>query len=221
MEFFSPDDVRRVVAYLTKVVNVHGTAHVEIEFRLGRKTAAAAAGGGGFDPGINADLWRRILAGLETNPNWYGVDRSETVDYYNDRKERVTFDTATHRTRTVRKTRLAPPLDIVTSRGPFDVRVSACKEVPVAAPPRPPDETCRYRRHKRRTSFRHEFWSFDLTEVRPGAGVQHQDDDAGAVYEIELELADPGQLELTSLDYVAEYALLLCQDMVRLSGVKD
>ena len=42
MEFFSPDDVRRVVAYLTKVVNVHGTAHVEIEFRLGRKTAATA-----------------------------------------------------------------------------------------------------------------------------------------------------------------------------------
>lgn len=89
----------------------------------------------------------------------------------------------------------------------FQVRCSIAieKQVPLRV------VNSRLTRRKQRRRYVYKCWAFDLTEV-----VSNTDVDTEETYEVELELLDTGMLFERTMDSLAEWGLLLTEDMVRM-----
>jgi hypothetical protein len=208
---FSEDDIVQMSKVIYDLLCAKKTSkNVELEFRLGSIRPRA------FDPTINRDIFLRAVDGLKTNPAWDAVEESHAVDYASKDGVRVTHDVARNAWSAMRKRKLC----YHDAKGrSLDVRISMSTETPMTVPHPMPAPTMI--REKRRTSFFHKFWRYDVTEVRTNPR-ESIDDDREATYEIEIELTDPsriiGQPE-AYVHYIVRYGLMLCQDVMKLAGV--
>jgi len=191
---------------------------LEVEFRLGKKTKDTSA----FDPHISAAFWSGIKRALESNPRWQGVMQTSTVDHILSSNTRLTRCQTTGDATAVRKTRVMS-LDIEVPDCPLDVRLSISTEVPMGQWPAgvqlPPSlaataSTKSLVRAKRRDSYLHNGWRFDLTRVERAAS-DNADSDEAEVYEVELEM-DPMLLLKKPVDQLARHGLLLAQDLLQM-----
>jgi len=211
MDFFTEDHVADIVGALG---HLQSQTPLELEFRLGQIR------GRRFEPALNPVVFENVLGGLRTNPRWAKITESHTVDYCTAKGQRITHDVIQGSWSGMRKTKIFTK----TLKGTFlDVRVSAALETPSPAPPGPPADGGLLVREKKRTSFFHRFWRYDLTEVTTHADrgpSKDLDEDRKVTYEIELELVDPGEIIGKPNDYVAyvvRFGLMLCCDMIKLS----
>jgi hypothetical protein len=201
------------VAKSLSALDPHGH-HLELEFRVG------VMRGQRFDPGINVTLFENIKEALRTFPRWKAVTQSHTIDYtLRGTGERLTYDVDRRAWSSITKVKKGY-VDVSTAAGcPFTIRVAmATEEVKVLGErAQPLDVVCK--REKKRTSFEHKFWRYDITEVQQ-CRPSDKDDDKGVTYEVELELTDPSQIVGKPPDYVhyiVHYGILLCSDVIRLS----
>lgn len=234
MDFFTPVDAARVTDDLIRCVRARPPNHApfELEFRLGTVRKE-----GRFDPSINETVYKNILTGLKSNPSWARVEESHTIDYYlkhdsarpghdsarpaYDSGARLTHDVDKDAWTATKKTKIANYT--LSSSKTLDVRVSLAEESDGDAPRGPDLRNAILVRDKRRTSFSHKFWRYDITEVVTKTDLSRQsDEDRKTIYEIELELTDPMQIELKGREYVlyiVSYGLALCCDMMKLARV--
>ena len=105
------------------------------------------------------------------------------------------------------KKRLAN-VDSDTNQGPWSIRASVSLE---ELDTTPAPIALKYSRNKRRWSYRHRCWSIDLTRVQ--SNLPNDLDSDQDVYEIEVELVDPGILFQRSLDNVVVWGWQIAQDM--------
>jgi len=213
MDQFDIEAVREA-ARLVFVATRSLEENFELEFRLG------SAGPRAFNPSINRDLFLRALDGLKSNAAWDRVEESTTVDYF-AKDLRITHDVAKNSWSAMRKRRMFAK-DVLNKEGKFDVRVSFATETSMPMPVTIPE--CAMIRNKKRTSFFHKFWRYDVTEVatRKSSKNVDIDDDRAATFEIEIELTDPARIAGQPPDYVEyvlRYGVMLCQDVIRLSGI--
>lgn len=210
MDQFDIDAVREA-ARLVFVATRSLETDVELEFRLG------SAGQRRFSPSINRDLFLRAIDGLKTNPMWDRVEESTTIDYFS-KDFRITHDVAKDAWSAMQKRKMFSK-DVVNKEGRLDVRVSLATERSVPMPKTIPE--CSMIREKRRTSFHHKFWRYDLTQVSTRKSSADIDDDRDVTFEIEIELTDPARIvgqPMDYVEYVLRYGVMLCQDVIRLSG---
>lgn len=227
MDFFKPVDAARVADDLIRCIQTRPPIRgLELEFRLG-----TIRGERRFDPSINETVYKNILAGLKSNPGWARVEESHTVDYYvrdsggarpaHD-NVRLTHDVDKDAWKTTKKTKIAQ--HTLPSSKALDVRVSLAEETDQPTVAADCDVSAAFLvRDKRRTSFTHKFWRYDITEVVTKTDLSRQsDEDRKTMYEIELELTDPMQIEHKGREYVlyiVSYGLALCCDMMKLARV--
>ena len=214
MDQFDIDAVReaaRLIFVATRSLN----KNIELEFRLGSMGSRA------FNPTINRDLFLRAIDGLKTNSSWDRVEESTTIDYFaSSGSLRITHDVDKDSWSAMRKRKILSR-DFSNKEGKLDVRASLATEQSMPMPKTIPE--CSMIREKKRMSFYYKFWRYDLTEVatRKTADKIDIDDDRAIAFEIEIELTDPSRLADQPLDYVEyvlRYGVMLCQDVIRLSG---
>lgn len=213
MDQFDIDAVReaaRLVFVATRAVE----KNIELEFRLGSAGASSP-----FSPAINRDLFLRALDGLKTNPAWDRVEESRTIDYFASAGNlRITHDVGNNSWSAMRKRKVLTN-NFINKDGKLDVRASLATEHSMPMPKTIPE--CSMIRDKKRTSFYHKFWRYDLTEVATKKSAIDIDDDRNVAFEIEIELTEPSRLvdqPLDYVEYVVRYGVMLCQDVIRLAG---
>ena len=176
--------------------------HVEVEFRLGK------LGQQGFDAHVPASLFHAFTRVLQSNPKWDAVQELHSVDTYT-RGVRVSTMLPEKTVVAVRKQRVCN-IDVAMPDSPLDVRMSVSTEVP--APVLPGPDVGRQSRVKRRTSYLHGGWQFDLTRVQRGSSP-NEDSDEEEVYEVEVEMQWKCFLR-QPVTYLAHQGLLLVQDLL-------
>lgn len=221
MDQFDIDAVReaaRLIFVATQSLN----KNIELEFRLGSMgNQTDRWSSRAFNPTINRDLFLRAIDGLKTNSSWDRVEESTTIDYFaSSGSLRITHDVGKDSWSAMRKRKILSR-DFSNKEGKLDVRASLATEQSMPMPKTIPE--CSMIREKKRTSFYYKFWRYDLTEVatRKTADKIDIDDDRAIAFEIEIELTDPSRLADQPLDYVEyvlRYGVMLCQDVIRLSG---
>ena len=94
---------------------------------------------------------------METNPRWESVERGDITDYF---VADIRYTVGS--TKAIRKKKLAQ-LDFRYKNTPFDIRFTISSEEPVAKTM--PISEANYVRKKKRTTFRHKFWNYDISKV--------------------------------------------------------
>lgn len=202
-------------AALASALKTYGHQRLELEFRLGHRTA-----GGRFLPGVSQAAWEALKARLDASSGegkpfrLVITDTRELISDDGSGGKYVVDNTGAARPHWVHKQRLWD-LDADTGRGPWCCRTSASLEV--VDPPQcqgPPPASHRFERHKQRWSYRHKCWSFDLTRV--ASNLPHQLDNDGLSFEVEIELADPTELFARPMPEVLEWGGTLVGDVCRM-----
>jgi hypothetical protein len=164
--------------------------NVEIEFRIG------VIESGIFRPGLlSEDFFNKIKKLLDSNPNWTYKHSNTTEEHINDGIVQV------GRIKT-KKTKMYT-CDFSFENTPYDFRVSVSEENRTTEKMKPGGVI----RHKKRDSYTHEDYRFDLTYV-----IQEDNGVSIKQYEFEIELLN---LENdTSNVYRAHSALLKLRDII-------
>lgn len=177
--------------------------HLEIEVRLGRIIGTK------FVAGITEGQFAAVERTLSSNPKWTSVIRQEFIDCYGKVGRLRTSNTGRDVTAAIKK-----KLYVCDIRGKcgIDVRFCISQEIPL-----PVHEFQRmpFEELKERTQRIHKFWSFDTTRITKGASLD-KDSDSKVEYHAEVELMDVSRIRQTSSQYIAEYALLLANDLIKM-----
>lgn len=194
-------DERRVSESLAAALEkVRGMPDVEVECRLGRIVS-----GGRFVAGVPAEAFDRVRARLSSNPKWSSVIERRFHDVFAGGK-RIRFFEDNGKVECVRKEKLFV-LDVPC--GKVDVRLCISREIP-----EPPPRAAlggKPARWIQRLSMRHKMWSFELSHVAQSE-ARDKDDDRHETHEVEVEMVEP--LGSYPSKYIADYAVLLCKDLV-------
>jgi hypothetical protein len=151
---------------------------IEIEFRLGRKTAQK------FDTNVGQEAFERILKALGKYTGWESTSRGVFTVYYGDKNKRITVDEATDESVAVIKTKVEA-LDFAFSDRPFDVRLGVAKETPYEQG----EEEMTSVKTKTRWSFVRKNLSIDMTQMQ--GDPDDKDSDEESTWHIEFEIINP------------------------------
>jgi hypothetical protein len=154
---------------------------VEIEFRLGRKTAQK------FDTNIGQETFQKLLKALGKYDGWESTSKGTYTVYYGDKNKRITVDEATDESVAVIKTKIEA-LDFELSDKPFDIRLGVAKEKPYEQD----DEEMTSVKTKKRWSFVRKNLSIDLTQMQ--GDPDDKDSDEDSTWHVEFEIVNPKDL---------------------------
>jgi len=175
---------------------------VEIEFRLGRKTAHK------FDTNVGQEAFEKLLKALGKYDGWESTSKGTYTVYYGEKNKRITVDEATDESCAVIKTKIEA-LDFALDDKPFDIRLGVAKEKPYEQD----DEEMTSVKMKNRWSFVRKNLSIDLTQMRGDPEDKDADDDS--TWQVEFEIVNPRDLgdrdKLFALMYKV-FDLLKCLD---------
>lgn len=206
MEFIDAKHMRSIA----EAIDAHKNApHIEMEFRLGRII------GHKFVTGITENQFLAVERQLGSNPKWSSVIHQEFIDtYFKDGSRMRCYDKGTHVERVMKRKLFV--INIPGKTG-IDARFSISSETPID------DESgCAsyvnvpYKELKQRLQRVHKFWAFDTTRVIKGASSTDKDSDEKVDYHVEVELLDNSRIQQTSAKYVAEYGMLLTNDLIKM-----
>jgi len=154
---------------------------VEIEFRLGRKTAHK------FDTNVGKEAFDRLFRALMKYDGWESTSHGSYTVYYGEHNKRITVDEATDESIAVIKTKLEA-LDFQLSEQPFDVRLGVAKEVPYEQT----EEEMTSVKMKKRWSFVRKNLSIDMTQMQ--GDPEDKDSDEDSTWHVEFEIINPKDL---------------------------
>lgn len=171
----APRHVADLTRHMRRAVTRYGHSCVELEWRIGHRQ-------GSFRPGVGEEAWTRLKHALDASPAF-----EPTFKHSCERMGGATNIKCVDGTAWVHKRRLA---DVDVEERPWSVRASVSLEEP--GDPTMATTVLQYERRKQRWSYRHRCWSIDLTRVRSNLPVHL--DDYEDLFEVEIELVDPGML---------------------------
>jgi len=151
---------------------------VEIEFRLGRKTAQK------FDTNVGQEAFERLLKALGKYDGWESTSKGTYTVYYGDKNKRITVDEATDESVAVIKTKIEA-LDFEIENKPFDIRLGVSKEKPYEQD----DEEMTSVKTKTRWSFVRKNLSIDMTQMQ--GDPDDKDSDEDSTWHVEFEIVNP------------------------------
>uniref|UniRef100_A0A6C0KAJ4 mRNA 5'-phosphatase n=1 Tax=viral metagenome TaxID=1070528 RepID=A0A6C0KAJ4_9ZZZZ len=156
----------------------------EVELRLGYIETDDELNINKFDSNAGEAYFGKVLETLHSFKKWNRVvENQRSTDYYANAL-RLTVEEDGSRT-CIMKNRIRN-IDFTYDSTPFDIRISLSQEMPRNVSDFPTEERMITKtRHKTRTSFYFDFWSFDLTEVKTCCKELES-----VSYEIEIELHD-------------------------------
>ena len=154
---------------------------VEIEFRLGRKTAHK------FDTNIGQEAFQKLLKALGRYDGWESMSKGTYTVYYGEQNKRITVDEATDESVAVIKTKIEA-LDFSLDDKPFDIRLGVAKEKPYEQD----DEEMTSVKTKKRWSFVRKNLSIDLTQMQ--GDPEDKDADEDSTWHVEFEIVNPKDL---------------------------
>lgn len=207
--------IDEIVSRLRAGIAKYGHERIELEFRLGHRAL------GRFEPGVGLEPWQRIKAALDAGcrprpdgrPPSFVASESRTVERIHAGHKHVIDEAG--RVTGVHKKRLSDT-DLESGGGqPWDVRASVSLEETETPAAPPPDSA--FERRKHRHSYAHKCWRVDLTCV---TGNSRELDNDQPTYEVEVELADTGELFTRLATDLVQWGLQLAHDMVRLAAGK-
>ena len=152
--------------------------HVEIEFRLGRKTPQK------FDTNIGRPTFERLLRALRKYDGWESVSEGTYSVYYGPENRRITVNENTDESVAVQKVKCAN-VDFGLDGNVFDVRLGVSLEKPYEQDGAEMESV----RLKKRWSFVRKNLSIDLSEVK--GDPEDKDADEDVTWHVELEILDP------------------------------
>jgi hypothetical protein len=168
--------------------------HLEIEFRLGRKTR-----NGTFDTNVGKPIFDKVYRRLSRYPSWDSVKRTKSEIYYGEKKgHRILYDQETEEQTCIMKTTIEN-VDEVLQGKPLDVRISSSVETPSTYDQQ--KDKFPFQIMRDRTSFIRKGLSIDLSVIH---GSTELDSEDALQYRIELEIIDPSSL--TPATYINHYA---------------
>ena len=154
---------------------------VEIEFRLGRKTAHK------FDTNVGQEAFQKLLKALGRYDGWESMSKGTYTVYYGEQNKRITVDEATDESVAVIKTKIEA-LDFSLDDKPFDIRLGVAKEKPYEQD----DEEMTSVKTKKRWSFVRKNLSIDLTQMQ--GDPEDKDADEDSTWHVEFEIVNPKDL---------------------------
>lgn len=154
------------------------TDNIEIEMRLGRKTAKK------FDTNIGRETFEKLIRALNKYDGWESRTENKYAVYYGSGNKRITVDESTDESVAVIKTRVAA-LDFELPNCPFDVRLGISKEVPYEQD----DEEMASVKEKHRWSFVRKNLTIDISKIK--GDPDDPDSDEDTTYQVELEIINP------------------------------
>ena len=154
------------------------TDNIEIEMRLGRKTAKK------FDTNIGHETFEKLLRALAKYDGWESRTENKYAVYYGSGNKRITVDESTDESVAVIKTRVAA-MDFELPNCPFDVRLGISKEVPYEQD----DEEMASVKEKHRWSFVRKNLTIDISKIK--GDPDDPDSDEDTTYQVELEIINP------------------------------
>lgn len=152
--------------------------NIEIEMRLGRKTAKK------FDTNIGHETFEKLLRALNKYDGWESRTENKYAVYYGSGNKRITVDESTDESVAVIKTRVAA-MDFELPNCPFDVRLGISKEVPYEQD----DEEMASVKEKHRWSFVRKNLTIDISKIK--GDPDDPDSDEDTTYQVELEIINP------------------------------
>jgi hypothetical protein len=156
--------------------------NVEIEFRLGRKTAHK------FDTNIGQETFLKLLKALEAYKGWESTSKGTYTVYYGDQNKRITVDESTDESVAVIKTKIEA-LDFALEDKPFDVRLGVAREQPYE---RDGEEEMSSVKTKTRWSFVRKNLSIDMTQMQ--GDPEDKDADEDSTWHVEFEIINPKEI---------------------------
>jgi hypothetical protein len=165
------------------IIEAHKTKpNTEVEFRFGRRS------GNGFDTNVGSETFAKVLKALGKYPDWEAKKHSNSTVYYFEGSKRLTVDDETDEQVGHIKKRVKVD-DFQIPDAPFDVRLGVSTEEPFEYDG---EETSTEQKTKERWSFVRKNLSIDMSIVKGNPDDKDADDDT--VYQIEMEIVDPGQV---------------------------
>jgi hypothetical protein len=156
--------------------------NVEIEFRLGRKTAHK------FDTNVGQETFIKLLKALGRYDGWESMSKGTYTVYYGEQNKRITVDEATDESVAVIKTKMEA-LDFELSDKPFDVRLGVAREQPYE---RDGEEEMSSMKTKKRWSFVRKNLSIDMTQMQ--GDPEDKDADEDSTWHVEFEIINPKEI---------------------------
>jgi len=176
--------------------------NVEVEFRFG------TFNGSFFDTNVGETVFRKVYEGLQQFPGWEKVLNTSQDVYYADAENvRMSVDATTEEQSVVRKTKLEQVDFVGIETSPLDVRFAINEERPMSGVSYAMDR----KRTKQRTSFVRKNLSIDMT-ASTGDAID-KDDENPIVYQIEMEIVDPGEVSCEEELYNIAYKI---NDLMRI-----
>jgi len=152
--------------------------NIEIEMRLGRKTANK------FDTNVGRETFEKLLRALYKYDGWETKSEKNYSVYYGTKNKRITVDESTDESVAVVKSRVTA-MDFELPDCPFDVRLGISREVPYEQD----DEEMASVKEKRRWSFVRKNLTIDLSKIK--GDPEDPDSDEDTTYQVELEIINP------------------------------
>lgn len=193
-------DLGAIRARLAHTLRTYGHQRLELEFRLGHRTA------GKFVPGVSEASWNALKSTLEKSKSFQVVVSNTTELIADDGKYVVPKGGGDPFW--ISKQRLCD-LDMDTG-STWCCRTSMSLEVVDPPGSRPPPAAHKFERHKERWSFVYRCWSVDMSRVI--SNLPHQLDNDGMAYEVEIELKDTTELFARPMEHVLEWGWKLVSD---------
>lgn len=155
---------------------------VEVEVRLGRVQERF------FETGVSLRSFQKLMSALQDYPDWdEQSSRRETVIYFETRDDSLRAIMQSDGSMQYMSKQKAFTSDYTINNAPYDLRLSASIEMPVAD--RPALETSTRRVVRDRVSYTLGKWRYDLSTVTPEGG-------GSSVYHVEIELVNATQAQV-------------------------
>lgn len=194
----SMDGIDNVVRALRDTMFDHGHANVELEFRLGRVV------NGAFVAGVSKATFDTLFDILHRSPAFARSDIT-TLEKLNGTDARFVItngDDASGQWCYKKK--------VYCHTEPTH-RISVALEGHDHSPPPSGSPPLQYHRLKKRTSFRHECWSIDMTRVTSNLPGHFDNDEE--IYEVELELVGVEAYFVYTLDHLVAWGSHLLREI--------
>jgi hypothetical protein len=209
-----PAAVGQLETAVRRTLKEYGLDRLELEFRLGHRV------GDRFVAGVPKDAWDRLAAALDASPR-ARVLATETTELLGDGARYVMPQgpTGPGPAYWLHKRRLCDfDLDAaqLVPGSPWCCRASVSLETADRPDEAPPPTDHRFRRHKRRRSYRFRCWTVDMTRV--ASNLHDELDSDEATYEVEIELRDRDELFERPLADVLEWGWRVVKDMCEIAG---
>jgi len=162
----------------------HKNPHVEIEFRLGKRS------NGFFDTNVGEEAFGQCKRALDKYKHWESVTEKEYEIYSTNTGRRTIIDQDDNRTHEYKKK--IEKVDFSQHSFPFDIRMGISQELPI-----PPDELNEEDvfddvKNKKRYSYLRKGLRIDISIVN--GNPDDLDDENDTAYQVEFEIVEPASI---------------------------